>query len=97
MTNTDEQPRGSECWCCGMTQPSDQLVALGNHPEVHLCIRCAYSVRNWAREIEDRDKTGIGVRARAAARRVRQSVVRHHLHQSRFLGRPLRWLGRRLP
>ena len=97
IVDTDEQPHPSECWCCGVIQHPELMVHLGNHPEVHLCIRCAYSVKNWAWEIEDRSKTGPAVKARNAFRRVRQSVMRRHLHQNKWVGRPLRWLGRRLP
>jgi hypothetical protein len=89
--------RPTECWCCGVIQPPDRMVHLGNHSEVHLCIRCAYSVKNWARELEDQDKTGLGVKARDAFRRARQSVIRRQLHRIGWVGRPVRWLGRRLP
>jgi hypothetical protein len=86
-----------QCWCCGRTEAADRLVHLGNHPEVAVCIRCAYSLRTWARTIEDRDRTGLSVRLRAGIRRRRQSVIRRGWHQHGPLARPLRWLGRRLP
>ena len=90
-------PDAYECWCCGAVHAPNQMVHLGNHPEVHICVRCAYSVRSWAGEIDDRNKTGLGVKARDAVRRVRKYVIRRDLHLNRWLGPPLRWLGRRLP
>jgi hypothetical protein len=90
-------PDPFECWCCGVLQAPRRMVQLGNHPEVHLCIRCAHSVRTWAWEIEDRDRTGLGVKARDTLRRARKDVVRRQLHHNKWVGRPLRWLGRRLP
>jgi hypothetical protein len=93
----DERVGRPECWCCGIRQGSAKMVRLGNHPEVTLCTRCAHSVSKWAWEIEDADRTGIAVRARQQLRGVREAVVRHGWHNSRLIGRPLRWLGRHLP
>jgi hypothetical protein len=86
-----------ECWCCGAVHAPNQMVHLGNHPEVAICIRCAYSIKNWAWQIEDGNKTGPGVKARDLFRRARKNVMRRQLHQNKWIGRPLRWLGRRLP
>jgi len=90
-------PARTECWCCGRHEAPDRLVHLGNHPEVAVCIRCAYSLKTWARAIEDRDRTGLAVRVRAGIRRGRQGVIRRGWHQRGPLARPLRRLGRRLP
>jgi hypothetical protein len=87
----------TECWCCGQDQPADRVVRLGNHPEVAVCPRCARSLHKWAGEIEDRDRTGWGVRARTAGRQARATVIRKGWHRHRMIGAPLRWLGRRLP
>ncbi len=91
-----ELPPHAECWCCGRIEPPDRVVRLGNHPEVAVCIRCAYSLKTWARAIEDRDRTGLAVRLRAAIRAARELVIRRGWHQHGPLARPLRWLGRRL-
>jgi hypothetical protein len=32
----------AECWCCGQQQPPAEMIHLGNHPEVALCLRCAF-------------------------------------------------------
>ncbi len=90
-------PARSECWCCGMIDDPERQVHLGNHPEVALCIRCARSVSKWAWEVEDRSKTGLAVTARDQFRVLRKAVVRRGWHQSRLVGRPLRWLGGHLP
>jgi hypothetical protein len=73
------------------------MVHLGNHPEVTVCTGCARSVSKWAWEIEDQSRTGAAVRARDQFRRLRRGVVRRGWHRSRFIGRPLRWLGRHTP
>jgi hypothetical protein len=70
------------------------MVRLGNHPEVGLCLRCARWLSRRAVEVEDRDRTGIAVRLRAQARRMRTTVMRHGWHRNRITGPPLRWLGR---
>jgi hypothetical protein len=93
----DEGAGPAECWCCGDVVDRRKTVQLGNHPEVTICVRCAYSLKNWAWEIEDRSKSGPLVRVRAAMRRVRRNVMHRGWHRSRWLGGPVRWLGRRLP
>jgi hypothetical protein len=87
----------AECWCCGVTQAVNAMVHLGNHPEVTICTRCASSIKNWAREIEDRSRGGHAASARDAFRRLRRQVIQRGWHQRRWIGGPLRWLGRRLP
>jgi hypothetical protein len=73
------------------------MVNLGNHPEVHLCLGCAHFVHQQAWEIEDREKHGPAVVARARFRRLRAEVVRRDWHRNSFVGRGLRWLGKYLP
>jgi hypothetical protein len=98
MTGIDDAARDQPyCWCCGTIAAPVKLVHLGNHPEVTVCTRCAHTLSTWAGEIEDRDRTGVNVRVRDQIRRVRKTVVAHGWHQNRFVGRPLRWLGRHTP
>ncbi|HEX5496160.1 MAG TPA: hypothetical protein VFX70_16460 [Mycobacteriales bacterium] len=85
------------CWCCGAVEDPDRLVRLGNHPEVGVCTRCAHAISKWAWEIEDRSRTGVAVRTRDRLRRVRGTVVRRGWHRNRFIGGPLRWIGRFTP
>ena len=70
----------SECWCCGMIQPTDKMVHLGNHTEVSICVRCAYSVKNWAWQIEDQSRSGMLVRQRDRLRQARRKVMSHGWH-----------------
>lgn len=93
----DEESVHSECWCCGQSAPSGQMVHLGNHPEVAVCLACARFVAHRADEIEDRQRTGPAVVARNVVRRVRRSVVDHGWHNKPIVGPGLQWLGRHLP
>jgi hypothetical protein len=87
----------TECWCCGTQYDSLQMVSLGNHPEVTICLRCVDSLRSRAGEVADRSRTGLPARARSEMRRARQQVIQRGWHRNRFLGPVLRWLGRRVP
>ena len=73
------------------------MVHLGNHPEVHLCLRCAHFVHQQAWEIEDKEKRGPAALAREKLRGLRASVIRRGWHENRFIGGGLRWLGKHLP
>ena len=53
-----------QCWCCGTVERPDRMVHLGNHPEVHLCLRCAHFVHQQAGQIEDEVRGGPGAWAR---------------------------------
>lgn len=86
-----------ECWCCGSRQRDQDMVHLGNHPEVAVCVRCAHSLHKWAGEIEDRNRHAPTARARDGFRRIRKTVVQHGRHHAHGVGRSLRWLGRYLP
>lgn len=88
---------GSQCWCCGTIEAPARMVHLGNHPEVALCPRCARWAARQAREIEDRSESGVAVLVRDRLRAARRAVMERGWQQHRFLGGPLRWLGKRLP
>jgi hypothetical protein len=93
----DHESRRSECWCCGNLQDPAQMIRLGNHPEVTLCVRCAHRVAQQASEIDDRSMSGPAVRARDALRVMRRRVMERGWHRSRTFGPLFRWLGTRLP
>jgi hypothetical protein len=93
----DLEPGRSECWCCGVIDDPIRMIQLGNHPEVMLCVRCGHWAAKQAWEIEDRGKTGPLVRTRDRFRSLRRSVVQHGWQHNRIVGRPLRWIGKRLP
>ena len=86
-----------QCWCCDTTDAADQMVHPGNHPEVHLCLRCAHYVHQQAWTIEDRQRRGPATAARNTFRDVRAEVIRRGWHQNRVIGGRLRWLGKYLP
>jgi hypothetical protein len=93
----EQGPSRSECWCCGTNQLSEQMVHLGNRPEVALCLRCAHFVHKQAGGIEDRTRTGPLVTARGRLRQARRNVIQKGWHRHPLVGRPLRWLGRYMP
>src|SRR6476620_8241744 len=93
----DESVSRSECWCCGLIEDPVRMVHLGIHPEVTVCIRCAHWMSKGASEIEDQDRTGVLVHARDQFRQLRRAVVQRGWHHKRFIGRPLRWLGKHTP
>lgn len=86
-----------ECWCCGTVDDPPRMVHLGNHPEVHLCLRCPHFVHQQAWEIEDEGRGGLAASARGGFRNLRAEVMRRGWHQNRFIGGKPRWLGRHLP
>ena len=87
----------SECWCCGTVDDPARMVHLQNHPEVALCVPCARWASQQAWAIEDQGRTGPVVLVRDRLRSARLAVVRRGWHNNRIVGRPLRWLGKRLP
>lgn len=86
-----------QCWCCDTRDARERMVQLGNHPEVHLCLRCAHFVHQQAWEIEDEGTRGLGPLARDHFRNLRAEVLRRGWHHNRFIGGRLRWLGKYLP
>ena len=93
----DHEVSRSECWCCGTFDDPARMIHLGDHPEVALCVRCGYWAAKQAWEIEDRGNAGLPVIARSKLRALRRTVIEQGWHRNRFVGRPLRWIGKRLP
>lgn len=91
-----EVPR-AECWCCGTVGEPAGMVHLGNHPEVAMCVRCAYWAAKQAWQLEDRGKGGPLVFARDQLRGLRRLVVQHGWQHNPVLRGPIRWLGKHLP
>lgn len=90
----DEAP---ECWCCGESFHEDQLVRLGEHPEVGLCMNCALWVHRRARALGDEGRRGPGARGRRAVDAARERVIRSGVHDWPVLGAILRRIDRHLP
>jgi hypothetical protein len=83
------------CWCCGRRKPD--VVRLGNHPEVAVCLDCAHVLHQRARAREDELRPSSGARVRDTLRAARGLVIRHGWHERPLIGPLLRRLGRRLP
>jgi hypothetical protein len=94
-TTTDAAP--TTCWCCGTPRPSGDLVPLGAHPEVAVCLRCAHWLHQRARAREDERSPSPSARARGVLRAGRRAVVRRGWHRLPVIGPVLRRLGPRLP
>jgi hypothetical protein len=88
---------GVRCWCCGQQRPGDQMVYLGSHPEVGVCLACAHFLHQQARAREDQLHPSLAERGRDVLRAARELVIRRGWHQAPGIGRVLRWAGRRLP
>ena len=85
------------CWCCGAPRPEEELVRLGDHPEVAVCLGCAHFLHQRARAREDELRPSPAGRARDLLRAGRQLVIRHGWHDRPVIGPLLRRLGTRLP
>ena len=70
-TATDTAER-IDCWCCGTTYPEPELLRLGRHPEVAVCLGCARYLHRQARAHEAASRPSISDRLRAIARAIRQ-------------------------
>ena len=88
---------GVACWCCGQNRPESDVVRLGDHPEVAVCLRCAHYLHQRARAREDAARHSTGARLRDGLRVARGLVMRRGWHRAPVIGPVLRWLGPRLP
>jgi len=82
------------CWCCGNALILDQVVSLGNHPEVEHCLSCTHYLHRQANAREDAMRPTLASRIRDRKRAARTSVIQRRWHQKPIIGRTLRWLGR---
>ena len=85
------------CWCCGSAYQEAELVRLGSHPEVGVCLRCAQFLHQQARGRQDALRPSPASRVRDQLRAGRRVVMQRRWHQKPVIRRPLRWFGRRLP
>jgi hypothetical protein len=96
---TSEGGRSDEvvCWCCGQRRVEPDVVRLGEHPEVAVCLGCAHFVHQRARAREDAARPSLATRARDLLRAARGFVIRRGWHNRPVIGPLLRRLDTRLP
>jgi hypothetical protein len=85
------------CWCCGSDFSEAELVRLGNHPEVGVCLACANWLRRRAQQRHDEQHPSTTRHVRAAIHRVRNFVIEKGWHERGRLGALLHRLDRHLP
>lgn len=85
------------CWCCGRDFTEAELVRLGDHPEVGVCLGCANWLRRRAQLRRDEQQPSTMGRVRKAIHRIREYVISKGWHERGRLGALLRWLDRHLP
>ena len=90
-------PENEQCWCCGRPRGDQDVVRLGDHPEVRVCLGCAHFLHQRARAKEDALRPSPGGRARDALRAGHRFVIQRGWQDKRVLGPLLRRLDRRLP
>jgi hypothetical protein len=92
-----EPNAGSRCWCCDHTFDESQVVRLGSHPEVAVCLECARFLQRRARERHDALRPSVAAQVRSRVRAGRETVVERGWHTRPVLGPFLRRLDRFLP
>jgi hypothetical protein len=85
------------CWCCGQQRSAQQVVHLGSHPEVAVCLGCAHFLHQRARAREDEQRPSLDGRARDVLRSGRALVMKYGWQNAPVVGPVFRWLGQRLP
>jgi hypothetical protein len=87
----------SDCWCCGAGYAEADLVRLGQHPEVGICLGCARYVYRQRTQRLDRGRVSVPARVRAVIRAGRTAVIHRGWHHRPVLGWLLRRIDRHLP
>lgn len=85
------------CWCCGGDFPEDELVRLGEHPEVGLCLSCANWVKRRAVARHHEQHPSLPGHLRSGVHVVRNKVIEHGWHERGRFGALLRRIDRYLP
>lgn len=85
------------CWCCDREFAESDVVRLGAHPEVSLCLDCGrFLKRRVAAQRHEQRWTPIGA-VRGVVELSRAWVIEHGWHQRGLSGAFLRGLDRFLP
>jgi len=86
----------AECWCCGATFAEPDLVRLGRHPEVRICLGCTQYLYRRRTERLDLTKPSLAAEVRNMIRAARAAVIARGWADRPALGRVLRRIDRRL-
>ena len=97
MPVQDESGSHLWCWCCGQPRPPEDVVHLGDHPEVAVCLGCAHFLHQRARAREDEQRPSPAGGARDGLRAVRRLVIARHWQEKPLFGPLLAVAGPRLP
>jgi hypothetical protein len=97
LADETSEPTTPVCWCCGGDFEDRDLVRLGMHPEVGVCLQCAHFLQRRAAEREDERHPSPAARVRAVVRGVRDQVISRGWHHRPVIGRLLRRIDRHLP
>ena len=87
----------AHCWCCGADFAEDELIRLGQHPEVGVCLNCTRYLYRRRRERLDRGRTGMPARVRSLIQAARDGVIHRGWHRRPVIGSALRWIDKHLP
>jgi uncharacterized paraquat-inducible protein A len=87
----------AECWCCGAIFAEPDLLRLGEHPEVGICLGCAQYLYRRRTERLDRAKPSLGAEIRNMIRAARAAVIARGWADRPIIGPILRRIDRRLP
>lgn len=87
----------TQCWCCGSTHKEEDLVRLGEHPEVAVCLGCSQWLRRRAVRRHDARRRSLAARMRGLIDGVRGAVIERGWHERGVLGKLLRRIDRYLP
>lgn len=94
---TDEAAIKVRCWCCDGEFPESDVVQLGAHPEVSVCLDCARFMKRRAAAKRDEQRwTPLGA-VRGGLERLRGTVIENGWHERGPSGALLRRLDRFLP
>ncbi len=85
------------CWCCGRILPEHELVRLGEHPEVGLCLRCATWAKRQAVARYHEQHQSLPGQLLHGIDTVRNRVIERGWHERGLLGAVLRRVDRYLP
>ena len=97
MGGVTEDAEHVSCWCCGGDYDEREVVRLGAHPEVAICLRCTVFLRQNAGARQDELHPTMGAKARTGVRQARGWVMRHDWHHNPVVGPILRRVNRHLP